>query len=495
MRFDICLQRLGRDRRASVVIWFALAVPTLVVLAAAATDYGWLALKRVELQQIADAAATGAAKELALAGRENERVIVVAREIATAGLSQAKLSSQIDAKVVDNYSGVSVSLSATVTLPMPILGQSSVVGVNAVAHVGKAPPVCMVSLDPDGSKAVNLQDAAMVTAPGCGIYDNSRSSDGLAAQGRAQMRATTICTVGGVTGSASFTPSPITDCPTLEDPLAGRKQPALGRCDHTETVVVRRQSVVLNPGVYCGGLIVEEGGVARLNPGIYTIRFGLAVAAGGTLQGTGVGFFLTGQSPSNVSPFSDRTTQEVNFGAPWLEAAVRGEGYVVPRMGQECELVSAVRGLLQGGQGLGGAVNAYRNQVRRQSQPQQAAGRVDASARIYFDVDSTIDLAAPKDGPLAGILFFEDRSNTLLIQHQIISDNARNLLGTVYLSRGLLAIASTKRIAEGSAYTIIVARRVFMNRSANLYLNSNYSRSDVPVPEGVGPIAKVYLTH
>ena len=42
----------------------------------------------------------------------------------------------------------------------------------------------------------------------------------------------------------------------------------------------------------------------------------------------------------------------------------------------------------------------------------------------------------------------------------IISDNARTLLGTIYLPVGRLIIDSKRPVADESAYTVIIARMI-----------------------------------
>jgi Flp pilus assembly protein TadG len=110
-----------------------------------------------------------------------------------------------------------------------------------------------------------------------------------------------------------------------------------------------------------------------------------------------------------------------------------------------------------------------------------------AAAYVEFKKESTIDLSAPKTGPLAGILFFEDRSAPLLREFKISSDNARRLLGTIYLPRGVLTVDASKAVSDLSAYTVIVARQLRLKDGPNLYLNAMYTNTDVPVPDGVGP--------
>lgn len=119
------------------------------------------------------------------------------------------------------------------------------------------------------------------------------------------------------------------------------------------------------------------------------------------------------------------------------------------------------------------------------------------NATFSFTKQSTINLSAPKDGQLAGLLFFEDRNNNIGLNNKITSDNARYLLGTIYLSQATLMIDSTKPVADQSAYTAIVARSLKLKSGPNLVLNSNYDETDVPVPLGLMSLAggRIVLTN
>jgi len=92
---------------------------------------------------------------------------------------------------------------------------------------------------------------------------------------------------------------------------------------------------------------------------------------------------------------------------------------------------------------------------------------------------------------MAGFLFFANRvllTGTVNLRHfRISSNNARNLLGTIYLRDGQLDIDSDRSIADRSAYTVVVARRINVTAGPDLYLNTDYDGTDVPVPDGVGP--------
>ncbi len=102
--------------------------------------------------------------------------------------------------------------------------------------------------------------------------------------------------------------------------------------------------------------------------------------------------------------------------------------------------------------------------------------------------NSTMHLTAPKDGEMAGILFFEDRNAPLLREHTIRSNNARVLLGTFYMPRGRLVVRTSKPIADQSAYTAIIVNQLKVDLNSRLVINADYDATDIPVPEGVGPV-------
>lgn len=105
-----------------------------------------------------------------------------------------------------------------------------------------------------------------------------------------------------------------------------------------------------------------------------------------------------------------------------------------------------------------------------------------------FTSNAVVNLSAPKDGPMAGLLIFEDRNNPLDTKFTITSNSTRKLLGTIYMPRGLFVVHANNRVADQSAYTVIVARRIDLSAGPNLIVNSNYDKTDVPVPAGLGRI-------
>jgi len=106
------------------------------------------------------------------------------------------------------------------------------------------------------------------------------------------------------------------------------------------------------------------------------------------------------------------------------------------------------------------------------------------NATLFFNTGTTVNLTAPKDGLLAGILFFASPLQ-IGLTHQILSNNAHQLLGTIYLPTGILSIDANQPIADLSAYTAIVALKITANSGPTITLNSNYTLTDVPVPDGI----------
>ena len=456
------LRRFGRRSEGSVLVLFGLMLPILLGLSAAALEYGSLVKRRGELQRAADSGSIAGVNQFKLANADDASAIRAAVALATAqaqAQAPAGQATEAVATVLGNHSAVQVKLTETVPLTFAKLLQMPevTVSVTSTAKLSGTTRLCLLALDPAQAGAFHLEKSARITANDCSLYSNSLSPAGIQGENAAMATALSICSAGGYTGSgANFTPPPATGCPALRDPLADRAGPPPGACmtvplymnpkmlvDGIDSPAygtnVVSTAATLDPGTYCGGLHITKKAQVTLRPGIYIMKDGpFIVDKKASVAGVNTGFYFTGN---------------------------------------------------RGG--------------------------------LLFDQDSVISLTAPKDGIMSGLLFFEDRNvgtplalplplsgkgpvpsllgtvvNTLLPgvlapvplrEYRIISDEARTLLGTIYLPVGRLIIDSKRPIADMSAYTVIIARLVNLYDGPNLMLNARYGASDIPVPLGVGP--------
>ena len=175
--------------------------------------------------------------------------------------------------------------------------------VTATANLAGESLTCIIGLmqpqkgwrSPKSS--IHLAENSVIRADGCAVFSNSVHRSGLRADNAATLKASTICSAGGVLeygkgASANFEPKPITGCPKIDDPLADREQPAVKACKFNDEVVTKSRK--LRAGVYCGGLKITGSARVAMEPGIYIIKDGpLIVQDKASLKGTGVTFFLT----------------------------------------------------------------------------------------------------------------------------------------------------------------------------------------------------------
>jgi hypothetical protein len=397
------------DARGSIAINGAIALSVVMLLIGSGLDYGQATNQRSKLQTAVDTAAFAAARELGMSDAKRENVSAIV-EAVIAGVIKSQVTGTIGSPALETVvrdQPLEVEVTAR-QMTTPFFGNAfglapRMLKVQAVARIVGRPNICVLALDGSANGAISLEKNARVTGQNCAVYSNSLSTNAIKSKNSAVLSASLICAAGGKDGApGNFTPAPLTDCPTFEDPLAGRPEPSVGNCvSQTPVVVTSRRT--LNPGTYCGGLEIGSGADVTLQPGIYIIKDGpFKVLDGGRVTGSGVGLFLTGD-------------------------------------------------------------NSLLN-----------------IARV-----SSIDLEAPTSGPMAGLLMFEARNQSNAAIHKILSDDARNLLGTIYLSRGRLHVDANNPIADKSAYTAIIARVLTLYGGPNLVLNSNYHMTEVPVPEGI----------
>ncbi|WP_428409601.1 TadE/TadG family type IV pilus assembly protein [Hyphococcus sp.] len=448
---------LLKNRNGNVAILTAMLMPVVLMFSGGAVDFFNWNNQRVKLKELADTLATRGAREFLLANATEFQVKAVINNVIDSGYAAAygfpSLATEINVNTLEGE--VSVHLSsppadALLLNKFQPFKQSLDITSTAVAHGGMN--VCVVALERTGDGAVSATTNSKLLADECSIMSNSKSTQGVVSSGNSKIEAGLICSAGGAYGNVhNYAPFPTLDCPHYADPLSEREAPAVGVCDEVDAVYGHMIEDVVSAAAnvstnlisaaakgHGGGKVNKLINGAGLSETTYTLNPG--VYCGGLTIGT----------LANV---------ELNPGI-----------YVI----KDGPLLVGLSGKLSGEN-----VSFY---------------LVGDDATFYFGPEAVISLTAPKDGPLAGILFFEDRNAPADRTHYILSDDARVLLGTFYLSRGTLAVASLLPVADQSAYTAIVAKKLSMSGNPTLVLNADYAGTDVPVPEGVGPVGNtVYL--
>ncbi len=108
-----------------------------------------------------------------------------------------------------------------------------------------------------------------------------------------------------------------------------------------------------------------------------------------------------------------------------------------------------------------------------------------SSASFAAKGNASLSIDGRVDGPYAGFVLVTDRNLSGTVE--ISTSSAHRLHGTIYVPNGnLLVTGSGNKVADQSPWTVVVAKTLTTDGSANLLINSNYSSSNVPVPAGVG---------
>ena len=295
------------------------------------------------------------------------------------------------------------------------------INASATASLAGDQSICVIALDQTNDQSLFMSGESTIMANGCGVYSNSSSTVGIDLQHpNSFLEAASTFTSGGFGGfESNFRPSPITDSPPIDDPLANREYPEIESCipDNTNLSFSTGQAkkdyryqdgvLTLPPGTYCDGLRVIGKLEVVFEPGVYVFKDGpLEITGNATITGENVGMFFTGEAST-----------------------------------------------------------------------------------FAFTGSSQVNLTAPDEGPMAGLLFFEDRNSPPNRDFRIETQDAERFEGTVYLPRGRFVIDKASRLGQQSNWTAIIAHQIETGNGPELEINSDFAASTIPVPEGIAPDA------
>jgi hypothetical protein len=217
--------------------------------------------------------------------------------------------------LVTPYSGDSNRIAVTVAQPVPttLLGIIGFTAFNvagrAVGAVQSAPiNVALLALNPTKCGSVALSGNGTIDAGTAGIQINSNCSTALTGSGNSSINVTaaTINDVGGygLSGNASFSPTPITGAAPLPDPLASLSPPDGSGLSSYGAYSCSGGSATINPGIYTS-ISASSNCNVTMQPGTYIIKGGgISITGGASVSGLGVFIYNAGSSfPSSGGSF------------------------------------------------------------------------------------------------------------------------------------------------------------------------------------------------
>ncbi|MCB1428809.1 MAG: pilus assembly protein, partial [Nitratireductor sp.] len=390
------------NKRGNFAITTAIVAPVLMGVVGLAVDFSIFFSQKSQMQEAADEAALAAVREAALQGWNKITAESVASDFVDetmlgSAISSAVYSTAVDVNEATGTVEVSIRQDGHGYFLLGMFKSNPQIAVKSRAAIASTTNICALGLDDTAKGTLELDDNASLIGDNCSIFSNSIHKEGMKIENGSKIKAASVCSSGGIKASITdVSPTPVTDCPAVPDPLLSRTAPAVGNaCDYKD--FKSDVSTTIEPGVYCGGLKLNGGDVFA-KPGIYVIKDGEFNITGSTkLSGDNVGFYFTGD------------TAKTNIGTA-----------------------------------------------------------------------TTISLTAPKTGPMAGILFFEDRASLKGRDFVISSKDAKTMVGTVYLPNGTLKVRKVGGFGEASEWTAIVARKILIDQGSTLQLNSDFGSSDIP---------------
>jgi hypothetical protein len=412
----------------------AFAVPPIALLVCGAIDFASVVSDKAAFQNVADATALQAALQIGA----SDPAGIAARddEFARRQLAELKdratFTVQTDIASDNSYVAVTISGARTSFFMNMLPPGGWKLAANAKASSLSRTPLCVLSTGQDNVSSIQMHDTSTLTATACLVQSNKD----IRADGSAWIKAQMIQSAGLANGNLS--PAPQSGGPTIADPFTGLPL-----------------------------------GTAQQKP-----------TPGAPPPPPGPG---PGGKPINLdSPYGICTPVDQFLAATTLILPPGVHcGNITVQKGATLTLLPGDHYFIKGNLSLdNNAIIAGDDVVLI----------FDKNSKFSFKDSAQVNLTGRKDGPLAGFVIATTRANDKTFE--ISSDSARKLLGTIYIpSARLLVTGGQDKVADQSAWTVIVAKAIEMHGGPNLVVNANYGGSPVPVPQGVGPSLGARLLH
>lgn len=316
---------------------FAAASPVILGVAGLAIDYSIWEKEKIALQRISDSAVVAAAYAKAK-GATNLEPYAIA-DATLNGFDAARESLVLT--VVDDAIRVDMQRKSRRFLSTVITQDAVLINVTAQADVEASDAMtstaassggyaCITALQdqPNQSRGIYMHNTAHIDATDCGVHSNSTrtkknnwTEEGSIYLRNAHINSEYVRAVGEVVvndwnGNSTTSVATESNAAAFVDPFAGLTPPTAGSCDNNgRTVNYVPTPEQLQPGTYCGDIIIQNGGKATFAPGVYHLVNGDLIVRGGAsvFDSDGVTFYFGG---NNAGKWIINNGTDVRFSAP-----------------------------------------------------------------------------------------------------------------------------------------------------------------------------------
>jgi hypothetical protein len=304
-------RRLAFDRKGSIAIKFALAVPVIALISAGAIDLLAVSATKSQLQSIADNAALAGARSLTLAA---DKILAKQRpeSFVKAEIGEWPGAPTYTAAYTVFDGKDSRNLKVTLNGHRPsFFGSMLPPGgwrftVDATASPVGQTPLCAIGTGTgtNNLNAISAIGASQLSSPDCMVHSNSN----ILVKNTAWIKASAVQTVKGATGSG-ISPAAGQGAVPIEDPFASMAFPSLDTCkaqnpnpgQGNPIIYADNKTHYLAPGLHCFPIEVRNAKVLVLQPGEHLFYKNFSLIGRGKLRGDDVFLFFDHGSNSTFS--------------------------------------------------------------------------------------------------------------------------------------------------------------------------------------------------
>jgi Flp pilus assembly protein TadG len=465
---------LWREQRGGLAVAFALLLPALLLVGAGALELNFVLTDKRVTQDVADRAALMGARQLTIntSGALNQ-----AQAFALAQLGSISSRSNVVVSATQPSAGqVQVAIDTQrASFFMNLLPSGGFhTHVQSTAQAVNSLPLCVLVFGDSGGNNLHMQDSSQMQAGSCLVH----SDRDIQVDGQAAIYAADTEAVGKANGTIS--PAPNMGAAPIEDPFTGVDLTFPSGCSKAPTP----------PGPGPGN------GIGAGPSATVTLDGGTGASPTSGPPGPG-----GGPAPAPPTPASSLPAGITQSGSTFT---------VLP--GVYCANITVQNGAKV--QMSGGEYYFGGNLMVKDTSSivgDDVAWQFNTNVSLSFDGSSRISLTGRKSGKFAGFVILTTRDNQA--NFVIQSDHVSQLLGAIYVPNAQLQVLGTGQVAQASAWTVITALSMAVQAapgapatqaapgaqgagpsksaggksSPTLVINANYSASDVPVPQGVGP--------